>query len=63
MGVQEALENLKESMVMLTEGLHYIAILNKKYYDSLVKEGFSEHDALELVKVQGFKLNQEASNV
>ena len=43
-------EDSPDGMKALLNGLVYIAEANKVYYDQLVKQGFTEQQALDIVK-------------
>ena len=40
----------KDDLFEMTKALIGLAKMNKTYYDSLIKEGFTEAQALELIK-------------
>lgn len=51
----EAVKNLKENTLTFIEYLQIDAQLKKEKYDALVKEGFSENQAIELCKGNTFQ--------
>lgn len=53
---QEALAQIKENSKYMIEYIVYVAKTNRSYYEELLKQGFSQKEALELVKVQGLGL-------
>ena len=53
MSVKDALEKLREDLQVILEGQASISILYKARFDALMKVGFTEEQALELVKARG----------
>jgi len=53
-----ALQNLKQMNDEMAQFVELMAKLHKKYYDSLINEGFSKNEAIELVKSMGFNLTK-----
>lgn len=48
--LKDAINEFKENLDMNIEYYNLVAKLKKEYFDSLKKEGFSDVEALELVK-------------
>ncbi len=53
---REALEELKSNSSFMIEVAFSIAKFNRAYFEALVDQGFSEEEALELLKVHGINL-------
>jgi len=52
-------DQLKEGSRYLIEVTNSISVVNRSYYESLIERGFSEQQALELVKVHGLSLKEK----
>ena len=53
---EQEIAALRDSVETMAESIPYIAKLYREYYNALLKEGFTEKDAVYLIGVHGITL-------
>ncbi|NLB78933.1 MAG: hypothetical protein GX796_08855 [Clostridiaceae bacterium] len=54
--MREALKQVKENSKYIIEYIAYAAKMNRTYYEELLRQSFTEQQALDLVKMHGLPL-------